>query len=259
MSTTADRHNRTLRAKEREFEAFLDLLVKTYPYVIMLLRQQRDGKRTTSTGTSTNNSLHASRDQSDGECHDGDDYGDDHDDDNVHGAGRVLIEVAKVRALIDAMSQRLSLARGDIQRYVEEVQHDEGKYCELGSRLFRAASDASDAILVDALFGLIPLLLGRVGSPKIADGEDGLVYGVVPGEGRKPSVFPAAATWPPTVPPTVLNADICESSLGFYSSILPFWSGGRWQVAVFRSTGTRVLIDPWGLDGSRDPHVRRTS
>lgn len=251
MGTTADRRNRTLHAKEREFEAFLDLLVKAYPYVILLLQQQREGQRAIPTDTSTGNPPRASPDQSDGECHDGDDNGDD--------AGRVLIEVAKIPALINAMSQRLNIARGDIQRYVAEVQHDEEKYCELGSRLFRATSDASDAILVNALFGLIPLLLDRIGSPDIVEGEGRLECGVVSVESRKPSVFPAATTWPPTVPPTALNANICESSLGFDSSIFPFWSGGRWQVAVFRSVGTRLLIDPWGLDGSRDPHVRRNS
>ena len=123
----------------------------------------------------------------------------------------------------------------------------------------RRLSDASDAILVNALFGLIPLLLDRIGSPDIVEGEGRLECGVVSVESRKPSVFPAATTWPPTVPPTALNANICESSLGFDSSIFPFWNGGRWQVAVFRSVGTRLLIDPWGLDGSRDPHVRRNS
>jgi hypothetical protein len=251
MGTTADRHNRILHAKEREFEAFLDLLIKAYPHVILLLQQQREGQRAIPTDTSTGNPPRESPDQSDSECRDGDDNGDD--------AGQVLIEVAKVPALINAMSQRLNIARCDIQRYVAEVQHDEERYCELGSRLFHATSDASDAILVNALFGLIPLLLDRIGSPDIVEGEGRLECSVVSVEGRKPSVFPAATTWPPTLPPTALNANICESSLGFDSSIFPFWNEGRWQVAVFRSIGTRVLIDPWGLDGSRDPHVRRTS
>lgn len=259
FGTTADRHDRTLRAKGREFEAFLDLLIKAYPHVILMLRQQREGQRATPTETNTGNTLRMSPNQSGRQRHDGDNNGDDGDDDDGHDAGRILIEVAKIPALIDTMSQRLNVARGDIQKYVAEVEHDEGKYCELGSRLFRATSDASNSILVNALFGLIPLLLDHISSPDIVAGEGRRGRGVVSGEGRKPSVFPPATTWPPAVPPTALNANICESSFGLDSGIFPFWNGGRWQVAVFRSVGTRVLIDPWGLDGSGDPHVRRTS
>ena len=259
FGTAADRHDRTLRAKGREFEAFLDLLIKAYPHVILLLRQQREGQRATPTDTNTGNALRMSSNQSDRQCHDGDNNGDDGDDDDGHDAGRILIEAAKVPALIHTMSQRLNFARGDIQKYAAEVQHDEGKYCELGSRLFRATSDASDAVLVNALFGLIPLLLDHISSPDIVEGEGKPRCGVVSGKGRKSSVFPAATTWPPTVPPTVLNAKICESSFESDSGIFPFWNAGRWQVAVFRSVGTRVLIDPWGLDGSGDPHVRRAS
>lgn len=257
--TTTDMHNRTLHAKEREFKAFLDLLIKAYPHIILLLRQQREGKRTITTDKSTSDLIRASCDSSDGECHDEDDNGDDRNNDNGHDAGLVSIEVAKVPALVSAMSQRLSAARGDIQRYVTEVQHEEEKYRELGSRLFRATSDGSDVILVNALFGLIPLLLDRVDSSNIVEGEGRHESGVLSGEGRKAHVFPAATTWPPNVSPTTLDANICESSLGFRSSVLPFWNGGRWQVAVFRPAETRALIDPWGLDDSRDLHVRRTS
>jgi hypothetical protein len=242
IGTTADIHIRTLKAKEREFKAFLDVLIKAYPHIILLLRQQREGKRTIPTDKSTGDPLRALHDGSGGECHD--------EGDN---------EVAKVPALVCAMSQRLSAVRGDIQRYVKEVQHEEEKYCELGSRLFCATSDGSDVILVNALFGLIPLLLDSVDSSNIVEGEDRHESGIVSGKGRKTYVFPATTTWPPTVPPTTLDTDICESSLGFRSSILPFWNGGRWQVAVFRSAETRVLIDPWGLDDSRGLHVGKTS
>jgi hypothetical protein len=259
ISTTADIHIRTLKAKEREFKAFLDVLIKAYPHIILLLRQQREGKRTIPTDRSTGDPLRALHDGSGGECHDEGDNLDDRDNDNGHNAGLVSIEVAKVPALVCAISQRLSAARGDIQRYVTEVQHEEEKYRELGSRLFCATSDGSDVILVNALFGLIPLLLDRVDSSNIVEGEDRHESGIVSGKGRRTYVFPATTTWPPTVPPTTLDTDICESSLGFRSSILPFWNEGRWQVAVFQSAETRVLIDPWGLDDSRGLHVRKTS
>jgi hypothetical protein len=157
-----------LCTKEREFEAFLDLLIRVYLRVILLLRQQREDKRMILKDTSTGNLLRTSGDSSDGESHaDDDNDGDDCDNDNGRDAGRASVEVARVPALVSAISQRLSVARGDIQRYVAEVQHDGGKYRELGNRLFRATSDGSDVILVNALFGLIPLLLHRVDSTNI--------------------------------------------------------------------------------------------
>lgn len=257
ISTTTDIHNRTLHAKKREFKAFLDLLIKAYPHIILLLRHQREDKRTIPKNRSTGDLLRASCDSSDGECHDEEDNRDDRDNDNVHDAGLVSIEATKVPFLVSEMSQRLSVARNDIQRYVTEVQHEEENYRELGSRLFRATSDGSDIILMNALFGLIPLLLDRVNSSNIVEGQGRHGSGVVLGECRKASVLPAATTWPPTVPQTTLYADTRESSLGFRSIILPFWNGGRWQVAICQPEGTRALIDPWGLDGSRDLHVRR--
>lgn len=259
VGTTADIHNRTLKAKEREFKAFLDLLMKAYPRVIMLLRRRREGTRTVSTDPDAAGSLHTSCVGGGGECH-GDDYnGDDRGDDNGHSAGQLPIETTELPALVSAMSQRLSAAKGDIQRYVAEVQHDEGRCRELGSRLFRAANDGSGVITVNALFGLIPLLLDRVDSSDIVEGQGRNESGDVPSEGHTASVFPAATTWPPTVPPTMLDAKVCASSLGFRSSIFPIWNGGRWQVAILQPAGARFLIDPWGLCGSRDLHVRKTS
>jgi hypothetical protein len=159
-----------LCANEREFEAFLDLLIKVYLRVILLLRQQREDRRIILTVTRTGNLLRTSGDSSDGESHgDDDNDGDDCDNDNGRDAGRVSVEVARVPALVSAISQRLSVARGDIQRYVADVQHDGGKHRELGNRLSRATSDGSDVILVDALFGLIPLLLDRVDSTSIVE------------------------------------------------------------------------------------------
>jgi hypothetical protein len=159
-----------LCANEREFEAFLDLLIKVYLRVILLLRQQREDRRIILTDTRTGNLLRTSGDSSDGESHgDDDNDGDDCDNDNGRDAGRVSVEVARVPALVSAISQRLSVARGDIQRYVADVQHDGGKHRELGNRLSRATSDGSDVILVDALFGLIPLLLDRVDSTSIVE------------------------------------------------------------------------------------------
>lgn len=259
IGTMADTHNRTLKAKEREFKAFLDLLIKVYPHVIMLLRQRRESMRTTSTDTSVEDSLRTSCDDRSGKHHDDDCNGDDRNNDNGHDAGRVSIEIAKLPALVNAISQRLSVARGDIQRYVAEVQNDEEIYRELGNRLFRATNDVSDITLVNALFGLIPLLLDRINSSNIVEDQGRHRSGLVLGGSRKASVFAAATTWPPTVPPMVLDANLCESGLGLRSSILPFWNGGRWQVAVCQPEGARVLIDPWGLDESRDLHVRKTS
>lgn len=233
--------------------------MKAYPRVIMLLRQRRESTRTISTEADTGDSLQTSCVSSGGEP-DSDDYnGNDHDNTNGHVAGRLSIETAKLPALASAMSQRLSAARGDIQRYVAEVQHDEGRYRELGSRLFRAANDGGGVITVNALFGLIPLLLDRVDSSDIVEGQGRNESGGAPGEGHTASVFPAATTWPPTVPPTMLDAKVCGPGLGFRSSILPLWNGYRWQVAILQPAGARILIDPWGHGGSRDLHVRKTS
>ncbi|KAM0703063.1 hypothetical protein Q7P35_009837 [Cladosporium inversicolor] len=240
-------------AKEHEFEAFLELLIKVYPYIIMLLRQRREGARTNPTDTGAEILLHTSCDQSHGEHHDDGYDVDESNEDDGHDADQVAIETARIPALISEMSQRLAVARDDMQRYVAEVQKDEEKYRELGDRLLRPTSDASDT-LVDALFGLIPILLDCVDASDTIKDQDIHESEVMSGEGSKTSVFRAATTWPPTVLPVMSNANTRESSLSFRNSVRPFWADGRWQVAIWKPDGLRVLVDPWGLDGSRDLH-----
>jgi hypothetical protein len=101
-----------LCAKEREFEAFLDLLIKVDLRVILLPRQQREDKRIILADTRTGNLLRTSGDSSDGESHgDDDNDGDDCDNDNGRDAGRVSVEVARVPALVSATDWSTNKAR----------------------------------------------------------------------------------------------------------------------------------------------------
>lgn len=226
-----------------------------YRRVIMLLRQQREDARTNSRATGAEISLHTSCDQSRGEGHDSGRDIDGSNEVDGYDAGQINIEAARIPILIGGMSQRLAVARDDIQRYVVEVQKDEEKYRELGGRLLRLTSDASDVTLVDALFGLIPTLLDRVDASNMVKDQNIHESGVTSGEGSQVSIFQAADTWPPTVLPATLNANTRESSLSFRNKVRPFWTEGRWQVAIWNPDGARMLVDPWGLDGSRDLHV----
>ena len=229
--------------------------MRVYSRVIMLLRQQREGAKTNSRPTSAEILLHTSCDQSSGEDHDnGRDVVESKEVDG-HDAGPIAIETTRVPALIGEMSQRLAAARDDMQRYVAEVQKDEEKYRELGDRLLHSTNDASDVTLVDALFGLIPTLLDRVDASNMVEDQNIYKSGAKSGEGSRVSIFHAADTWPPTAPPATFNANTRESSLSFRNNVRPFWSEGRWHVAIWNPEGARVLIDPWGLDGSRDLHV----
>ena len=244
-----------MKVKEREFKAFLELLVTVYRHVIVLLRQQRESARTNSRATGAEISLHTSSDQSSGEDHDnGRDIGASNEVDG-HDAGQITIETAEIPALIDEMSRRSAAARDDMQRYVAEVQKDEEKYRELGDRFLNSTGDASDITLVDALFGLIPTLLDRVDASDMVKDQNICESGVTSGEGSQVSVFRASDTWPPTVLPATLNANTRESSLSFQNNVRPFWTEGRWQVAIWNPDGARVLVDPWGFDGSKDLHV----
>ena len=221
----------------------------------MLLRQRLQGARLNPTDTGAEISLHTSCDQSSGEDHDnGCDVGESKEDD-IHYADKAGTEAARIPALISEMSQRLTVARDEMQRYVSEVQKDEEKYRELGGRLLRSTSDASDVTLVDALFGLIPILLDRVDASNTVDDQSIYESEVMSGEGLKASVFRAATTWPPTMLPVTLNSNTRGSCLSVRSSVRPFWTEGRWQVAIWQPDGGRVLVDPWGLHGSRDLHV----
>lgn len=250
---------RTLKVKEREFETFLELLVKVYPPIIMLLRKRREDVNGSSISIGTGGSLLALCDKVGGEDHDsGCDCGDGTNDDG-HDACQVSTAVTRLPALASEMSRRLDDARGGMQRYVVAVQQDEEKYRKLGGRLFSTASGASNIALVDDLFGLIPLLLRRFGALDTIEGQNTHKNDDLSGAGCRTSVFPSADTWPPTVSQTTLNTTTCESNLGCRSSVLPFWNKGRWQVAIMQSVGARVLIDPWGLNGSEDLHVRKTS
>lgn len=229
--------------------------MRVYSRVIMLLRQQREGLRTNSKVTGAEISLHTSCDQSSGEGHDNGRDVDECKEVDDHDAGSIAIETARIPALIGEMSQRLAAARYDMQRYVAEVQKDEEKYRELGGRLLRLTSGASDVTLIDALFGLIPILLDRVDACNVVKDQNIHESGITSGEGSKVSVFRAANTWPPKMLSVTSNANIRESSLSLRSNVRPFWNDGRWQVAIWKPDGERVLVDPWGLDGSRDLHV----
>lgn len=229
--------------------------MRVYPRVIMLLRQRREGARTNSIDTGAEILLHTSCDQSSGKGHDNGCDVDGSNEVDGHDADQVTIETARIPALISEISQRLAVARDDMQRYVVEVQKDEEKYRELGGRLLRSMNDASDVTSVDALFGLIPILLDRVDASNTVQDQNICESEVMSGEGLKTSVFRAATTWPPTMLPATSEVNTRGSSLSFRSSVRPFWTDGRWQVAIWKPDGARVLVDPWGLDGSRDLHV----
>ena len=229
--------------------------MRVYTRVIMLLRQRRECARTKSRDIGAEILLHTSCDQNSGEDLDNGCDIDERNGDDGHDADKAAIQTARIPALISELSQRLAVSRDDMQRYVAEVQKDEEKYRELGGRLFRSKSDASDVTLVDALFGLIPILLDRINASNMVKDQNIYESEITSGQGSKVSVFQAATTWPPTVLPVMSTANTRESSLSFRSSVRPFWTDGRWQVAIWKANGARVVVDPWGLDESKDLHV----
>lgn len=221
----------------------------------MLLRQRREGAKSNPTNTGAEISLHTSCDRSSGKDHDNGCGVSESNEDDIHDANQAAIETDRIPALISEMSQRMAVATDEMQKYLSEVQKDEEKYRELGGRLLRSMSNAKEVALVDALFGLIPILLDRVDASNTLEDQNIYESEIMSGEGFKTSVFRAATTWPPTMLPVTLNSKTRGSNLSFRSSVRPFWTEGRWQVAIWQPNGGRVLVDPWGLDDSRDLHV----
>jgi hypothetical protein len=266
-TTSADWYCRTLCATEREFEAYLILVLDLYPRALQRLQQSHSIKRTSLRRTNNGDGV-----QLVSKCnglereHGVDDYS--HINKECNNDGTSTLDADTVWTHMTTVSIRLKEIQREIDQDVLESQQSEIAYRELGARLSLACSDGSDSLLVNALFKALPLLLDRVNSSHVDESQtralqsrnfDGTADNKAAGSNML-SVFPARTSLPTTSSQSIVHSvatanDISEYDSSGRSYVIPFLDGGRWQVAISRAVGKRTLIDPWGFDGSRPPHV----
>lgn len=265
----ADLYYRALSATEHMFEAYLILILDLYPRAVKRLQR-----------------IHSIRGISLKSAHEEEDQ---LSEPRRSGTGRSDLEVDGLNTNerknntdasplksdtvgfhIRSMSQSLWSVQSDINLDVSELQQSEKAYRERGAGLSLACGDGENPKLVDAIFGVLPLFL-RMHSSRPSKGlvkalqredPDQLLSGKTATRGML-SLFPAvtslSAISSQTIVPLVAPADdgsVYDSLVRSY--VIPFLDGGRWQVAIVWPAGRRVLVDPWGLDGSRPPQVGTT-
>jgi hypothetical protein len=191
-----------------------------------------------------------------------------HSNNKCNNDGTSILNAETVWTHMTMVSVRLKNIQREIDQDILESQQSEIAYRELGARLSLACSDGGDSLLVNALFKVLPLLLDRVSSSHADEGQmgapqyrsfEGSADGKAAGSNML-SVSPAITSLSTTsshlvMHPVATANDMFEYDTSRRSYVIPFLEGGRWQVAISGAVGKRTLIDPWGLDGSRLPHV----
>jgi len=265
----ADLYHRALSATEHMFEAYLILILDLYPRAVKRLQRMHSIRGT---------SLRSAREEEDrlseprrsgtGRSNRELDGPNTNEKDNNNDASPPTTDTVDFH--IRSMSKSLSSVQSDMNLDVSESQQREKAYRERGAGLSLACGDGGNSKLVDAIFGVLPLFL-RMHSSRPGKGlvkalqrgdPDQLSSGKTATRGM-PSLFPAvtslSAISSQNIVPLVAPADdgSVHGSL-VRSYVIPFLDGGRWQVAIVLPAGRRVLVDPWGLDGSRPPLVGTT-
>ena len=262
----ADLYHRALSATEHMFEAYLILILDLYPRALKRLQRIHSIRRTSL------KSAHEDDDQLSEPRRSGTvrsnrevDGLDTNEKDNNNDVSPSKSDTVDLH--IRSMSQSLWSVQSDINLDVSESQQREKAYRERGAGLSLACGDGGNPKLVDAIFGVLPLFLrmhfSRPGKGLVKalqrEDPDQLLSGKTATKGML-SLFPAvtslSAISSQTIVPLVAPVDdgsVYDSLVRSY--VIPFLDGGRWQVAIVWPAGRRVLVDPWGLDGSRPPLV----
>jgi hypothetical protein len=267
----ADLYYRVLSATEHMFEAYLILILDLYPRAVKRLQQMH-----TIRGTSLRSAheeedlLSEPRASGTGRSNREDDGR--HTDEKGNNNDTSPPRPDTVDTHIRSMSTSLRSVQSDINLDVSESQQREKAYRERGAELSLACGHGGNSKVVDAIFGVLPLFL-RVSSSRPGKGLVRALQREDPNQlssGKTaarsmPSLFPAvtslSAISSQTIVPLVAPADDGSVYDSLHRSyVIPFLDGGRWQVAIVLPAGRRVLVDPWGLDGSRPPLVgKKTS
>ena len=262
----ADLYYRALSATEHMFEAYLILILDLYPRAVKRLQRMHTIRGTSlRTAQEENDRLSEPRDSGTrrSKCEDDGRHTDQKG--NTHDTSPLRPDTVDFH--IRSMSASLWNVQRDLNLDTSESQQREKAYRERGAELSLACGDGGHSKLVDAIFGVLPLML-RVSSSRPGKGivralqreEPEQLSGGKTATRGMPLLFPAvtslSAISSQTIAPLAAPADngsVHDSLRRSY--VVPFLDGGRWQVAIFWPAGRRVLVDPWGLDGSRPPLV----
>lgn len=151
------------------------------------------------------------------------------------------------------MTTRLTHVQGELDKLTSNMQQAEHGYRTLADLVIQPASDRDDTACVNMLFELLPHMLKQVNSPQLIEINDRKLplarYRTAQICHEMISI-PAIASHLNGPRPGKARSGRGESLIGLAMYILPIFDEGRWQVAVISSGGTKLLIDPWGLEGS---------
>jgi hypothetical protein len=170
--------------------------------------------------------------------------------------------------LLDMQDQELPWARDGapttfsppmlhvIENHLKDVEKSEEGFRELGHKLLHASDrEAVDAATVDKIFGLLPRLIEHMRLAQVFIQRQVPHAHSLPMDTQhlQPMSDGATLVIPATSPHKFDDLVKCETPLG--SIVRPFWSGGRWHVAVRRACGDTVIVDPWGEYDCKESHV----
>lgn len=265
----ADLYHRALSATEHMFEAYLILILDLYPRAVKRLQRMHSIRGASlRSAREEEDQLSEPRRSGTGRSNRELNGPNTNEKDNNNDASPPTADTVDFHSR--SMSKSLWSVQSDINLDVSESQQREKAYRERGAGLSLACGDGGNSKLVDAIFGVLPLFL-RMHSSRPGKGlvkalqrgdPDQLSSGKTATRGM-PSLFPAvtslSAISSQTIVPLVAPADdgsVYDSLVQSY--VITFLDGGRWQVAIVSPAGRRVLVDPWGLNGSRPPLVGTT-
>jgi len=213
---------------------FLRFMVELFPQAIELVRQQQVERQNSTIDAKTL------------QC-------DDRRGNTVTGIGAGARSPTTKSMALGAMT-----VRSEVVDCMLELQRVEENYCELGRRLFRSTTESGSAPMVNALFGLLPTFVAQTCSHHLTHSAPRRAKAAHRQTSMNGAIFiiPAINIERPDVIPTAMITEMKRSDGDTAEIIIPLWGKGRWHVAILRSTGKTVLIDPWGLHDFGGMYVR---
>jgi len=151
-----------------------------------------------------------------------------------------------------------------IEGYLRGVERSENYFRPIGRKLSMSTHyGIVNTNTVDALFQVLPRLVELVRSASAMTDGDSLDKHFAANvrdfrSGNPSTILVSPATWlcRSGKSERPFPADKINSHTTFENTVLPFWSSGRWHVAVLRpAEEVVVVIDPWGLYDSKDTDV----
>jgi hypothetical protein len=174
----------------------------------------------------------------------------------------ILAEVAADTSACKSI--RVNEVQAAIEGYLRGVERSEDYFRPIGRKLSHATHCGTvNTNTVDALFQVLPRLVEVARPTSETTDADSLdkhfATNMKDFRSENPgtvSVLPATWLCRFGKSQRPFPADKVRSDTIFESIILPFWSSGRWHVAVLRpAEDAVVVIDPWGLYTSKDIDV----